>query len=97
MELRKRGFPCHQDQHDLLFDVAFKISRLIVIRQHEIGVPNEGWCTVVLEAHENEGNTNFISKYKTPLPILGFFRLFNQLEPTGKKCHLQVNLKNLHG
>lgn len=57
MDHWKREFLCHQDQRDLLFDVVFKNSRLIVIRQHEIGVPNEGWGTVVLEAHEKGGNT----------------------------------------
>lgn len=86
MDNRKREFLCHQDQRDLLFDVAFKNSRLIVIRQHEIGVPNEGWRTVVLEAHKKGGSTNFISKYKTPLPILGFLDYLTNANPQGKSA-----------
>ena len=42
MDHWKREFLGHQDQRDLLFDVVFKNSRSIVIRQHEIGVPMRG-------------------------------------------------------
>ncbi len=62
LEFGRGKFLCHQDQRDLLFDVVFNNSRLIAIRQHEIGAPNEGGGTVVLEANKERGYTNFVSK-----------------------------------